>query len=73
MASIIKTMQEWLNTCPFLDEFSGGHIDWTDNTALDYGIMPTGSAVVQTEEDVRKYLNINTLAVMPVEKRRKAS
>lgn len=52
MASIIKTMQEWLNTCPFLDEFSGGHIDWTDNTALDYGIMPTGSAVIQTEEDV---------------------
>lgn len=28
---------------------------------------------IQTEEDVRKYLNINTLAVMPVEKRRKAS
>lgn len=50
--SILETMRQWLSTCPYLDTFSGGHIDWTDNSALDYGIMPTGSVTIRTEEDV---------------------
>ena len=50
--SILETMRQWLSTCPYLDAFSGGHIDWTDNSALDYGIMPTGSVTIRTEEDV---------------------
>ena len=50
--SILETMRNWLAECPYLDEFSGGHIDWTDNTAMEYGIMPTGSVTIRTEEDV---------------------
>lgn len=50
--SILETMRSWLSECPYLDEFSGGHIDWTDNTAMEYGIMPTGSVIIRTEEDV---------------------
>jgi len=50
--SIIKTMQEWLETCPYLDDFAGQHIDWTDSAAGDYGIMPTGCVNIRTDEDV---------------------
>ena len=50
--SILETMRNWLAECPYLDEFSGGHIDWTDSTAMEYGIMPTGSVTIRTEEDV---------------------
>ena len=50
--SILETMRSWLAECPYLDEFSGGHIDWTDSAAMDYGIMPTGSVTIRMEEDV---------------------
>ena len=50
--SILETMRSWLAECPYLDEFSGGHIDWTDSNAMDYGIMPTGSVTIRMEEDV---------------------
>ena len=63
--SILETMRSWLSECPYLDEFSGGHIDWTDNTAMEYGIMPTGSVTIRTEEDVEHYLGLTTLALVP--------
>lgn len=42
--SIIGAIREWLMSCPFLDEFSGGsHIDYTDDASYDqYGVFPTG-------------------------------
>ena len=32
MVSIVRAVQEWLNGCPYLTDFTGGqHIDWTDS------------------------------------------
>ena len=51
MPSIVRAMQEWLNTCPYLADFTGGqHIDWTDSTPGTYGLAPTGSSVEVLED-----------------------
>lgn len=43
MTSIIRAVQEWLNGCPYLTDFTGGqHIDWTDSAPGNYGLAPTG-------------------------------
>ena len=53
MTSIIRAVQEWLNGCPYLTDFTGGqHIDWTDSAPGNYGLAPTGSSVVEVSEDV---------------------
>ncbi len=42
-----------MSGCPLLDKFTGGqHIDWTDERAGNYGIMPTGCAVTRTVRDI---------------------
>ena len=50
--SIFETMRRWLITCPHLQEFTGGHVDWLDNTAGSYGIMPAGSTVIRQTRDI---------------------
>ena len=53
MASIVRAVQEWLNTCPHLADFTGGrHIDWTDSAPGNYGLAPTGSRITGTDEDI---------------------
>ena len=53
MTSIIAVMQQWLNTCPYMDQFSCGiHIDWTDCTNGCYGLAPVGCSDVSIDEDV---------------------
>lgn len=52
IASVIEGVREWLSGCPLLDIFSGGHIDWTDETAGNYGIMPTGCKNTRTVYDI---------------------
>lgn len=53
MASITQAVQQWLTTCPHLKTFTGGaHVDWTGPCAGNYGIMPTGCADIETEQDV---------------------
>ena len=39
MTSIIRAVQEWLNGCPYLTDFTGGqHIDWTDSAPGTTGL-----------------------------------
>lgn len=53
MVSIVRAVQEWLNGCPYLTDFTGGqHIDWTDSAPGNYGLAPTGNSVVEVSEDV---------------------
>ena len=53
MISIIQALREWINTCPYMDDFTGGqHVDWTDSVAGNYGIMPTGCADTQVVSDI---------------------
>ena len=53
MTSIIRAVQEWINGCHYLTDFTGGqHIDWTDCAPGNYGLAPTGSPVVEVSEDV---------------------
>lgn len=49
MVSIVRAVQEWLNGCPYLTDFTGGqHIDWTDSAPGNYGLAPTGNSVVES-------------------------
>ncbi len=51
--AIITKVRNWLATCPLLDQFADGqHIDWTDETAGNYGIAPTGCSDVDVKEDI---------------------
>lgn len=51
--SIVQKVREWLSGCPYLDAFTGGqHIDWTNPTAGNYGVMPTGCSDVGIAEDI---------------------
>lgn len=51
--TVIEGIRTWLAGCPLLDDFTGGqHIDWTDESAGNYGIMPTGCAETETVYDV---------------------
>lgn len=48
----IQKVRNFFATCPLLDDFLGQHIDWTDSTPRNYGIMPTGESVIRIEEDI---------------------
>lgn len=53
MESKIKMMRDFISSCPFIEEFTNNaHIDFTDEKPGNYGIMPTGEAVIRTDTDI---------------------
>lgn len=47
--SLIQKVREFVGTCPFIDEFSGGvHVDYISG-AEDYGVYPTGETPVSED------------------------
>lgn len=45
--TIIEGLQEYIAECPYLSEFTENHIDFTDEDAGNYGILPTGDELLQ--------------------------
>ena len=50
--SPFETMRQWLSACPHLEKFSGCHVDWLENTAGSFGIVPAGSSVIRQSRDI---------------------
>lgn len=44
--SLIERMRELIQTCPYIDEFSGFHIDYTSPDVDGFGVFPTGDTKV---------------------------
>lgn len=51
--SKIQKIREFIAGCPFMDKFTNDvHIDWTSENIGDYGLIPTGESVIETQRDV---------------------
>lgn len=50
--SVFEKLRAWLSSCPYLEKFSGGHVDWLDNSAGCFGIMPAGSTTIRQTRDI---------------------
>lgn len=53
MDSIIQSIREWLNACPFLGFIAGGiHVDWLDVNPTSHGIYPVGEVLLPEYDDL---------------------